>query len=295
VDVRPAHRDGGAAHPGVSLPVEELAEGVAAMLARRPPSEGAGERWAAVLVAAGAADVFLAVACDRSAPGAWERFDAVTAPRVEALLRRRGADPAEAEAVARGLPGLLVVRPASGGARTRIGTWNGLAPLSAWISVVAVREWMAQRRARLPGPEAMRTPDAAAGEVEPAAAAPSLPPDPRVARAVAAALDAAWAAFTPKESLAVLWKHRDGVPQRTIAAALGVGESRVSHLLARAAEKIRAAVARAFGGDPGLAAPETREEWEALRAVVATGLSSRAPAPPLPRDATRAPETRAHG
>ena len=57
-----------------------------------------------------------------------------------------------------------------------------------------------------------------------------------------AAVAAAWQTFTTNEALALFYKHRDGLPQKTIAALLGVGEPRVSRLLSRGIERLVDAV-----------------------------------------------------
>ena len=64
------------------------------------------------------------------------------------FLRRRGAAVDEAEAIADDTLSTLATPPPRGGARTRIGTYDGRGALKSWLSTVAWRQLITTWRGR---------------------------------------------------------------------------------------------------------------------------------------------------
>ena len=266
--LRRAYDAGAAEHGRFALPYETFARRVLALTERRLTRGGrspAPGETAAALERAALADVYLAVACDERAPLAWERFVLRFEPLLVAMAVRRGASHSEAEQIARDLPGQLFTPPDDGSARTRLGTFDGSGSLSGWLAVIVARRIADARRAAA-RPHAPLDPDTAAREADdPVAAAIGS----ESARRFADAVGSAWRRLTPRESLALLLLHRDGLSQSQIARAMAVGEPRVSRIVAVATEKLRAAVSRDVG-----AAGDDAATWVALRAAAAKSLAS---------------------
>jgi RNA polymerase sigma factor (sigma-70 family) len=227
---------------------------------------------AAALQRAAGADVYLTVACDENVAGAWEIFTSRFVPRLRGLARKRGARATEADDLANHLPSELAQAPANGETRTRIGRFDGSSSLFSWLTVICLRRLVDRRRARAVRP-------IPAGSV-PDQPAPARQADPsrRIADAEAAhrfrtSLAAAWNELSPQESLALLWKHRDGLRQKQIAALLGVGTPRVSRIVKRAIEKLRDGVSRG----------EENSSWSALLRAVEKHMETLAAGSELPR------------
>ncbi len=86
---------------------------------------------------------------------------------------------------------------------------------------------------------------------------------------MSAAFAEAWRGPTPRERSAVVLRHRDGLPQTSVAASLGVGPPRVTRLLQSAVLKLRLALARR-GVEPERAARDEVLRASLLRGVEAT-------------------------
>jgi RNA polymerase sigma factor (sigma-70 family) len=266
--LRRAFDAGAAEHGPFALPRETFARRVLALTERRftrcGRSPGEGE-MAAALERAALPDVYLAVACDERVPEAWERFARRFEPLVVAMALRRGASRAEAEQIARDLPGRLFTPPEDGSAPTRLGTFDGSGSLSGWLAVIVARRVADVRRATARPQEPLDPDIAARDAADPVATAIGG----EAARRFTDAIDEAWRRLTPRESLALLLLHRDGLSQAQIARAMSVGEPRVSRIVAAATEKLRAAVARRVG-----AAGDDAATWVALRAAAAKSLAT---------------------
>ena len=240
-------------------------------------------------------DLFLAVACEERAPGAWEAFHSRYAPRVRSLALRQGATPQQAEGLAEEMGGALLLPPARGRARTRLGTFDGTGSLAAWLAAVVAHRLADLRRARQSRSldEALRREEEDGAAPDPALADSRSDPAPRAAsreeaarleRAVRGALEG----LTRREREAILGKYRDGLSQEDIARRMGVGSPRVSRLLAAAHGKIGRAVRAEAGG----AAPEPGEDasWADLRDAIGVCLAT-----PVPGDESGEEGTRIHG
>jgi RNA polymerase sigma-70 factor (ECF subfamily) len=280
--LRGGHDAGRAAHPGIDLPHEAFARRATDLAQRRlrrigPALAAAGyaAALAEALSRAALADLFLAVACEEGVPGAWDAFAARYGPVVAALALRRGASRQEAEDLSREIPGDLFAPPPGGGARTRLGTYDGTGSLTAWLGVLVHRRLVDQRRAAALGPAPVdpeRAEAVAAGSsgADPAAAAL----DAETARRFGEALRDVWGSLSPRETLAVLLRYRDGLPQTDIARLLAVGEPRVSRILAGAAEKIRAAVQRRVGARPAVGSEDPDRLRAALQEALVKSMAS---------------------
>lgn len=264
-----AFAEGRTAWPGVSLERAALRRALARLETRRAGSP-AGESSTATLTAH-PSDLFLAVACDQGAPGAWESFAREFTPRLRGLLRKRGASDSEAAEMLAELPGLLCQPPADGRASTRIGTYDASGSLFSWLAVVALRTVNQKRRSTRPdAPTDTRLSTIVTLRSMPSGAAIA----DEAARRFEAALSAAWASLTTRERLAVLLRFRDGLSGKEIARMLGVGEPRVSRLVESGLGRLRDAARRQMtqaASGPSLAESTV---WKALGEVLAKHLAS---------------------
>lgn len=227
-------------------------------------------------------DLYLAVACDTGIPAAWEALQRDLPARLEALALKRGASAAEAEEVTQDVIGDLLTPSSRSAFRTHLGSFEGAGTLFSWVAGIALRKLFARRKTR------PSVPFHGAGEPgapEPAAG-PERAPDPAEltidrdeAERTLAALQEAWTRLTPRESLAVVLKFRDGLPQTGIARILDVGEPRVTRLIQGAVEKIREVFRKApFRGIGNGGA----QFWSSLRSALENHLASSGTAPPQP-------------
>jgi RNA polymerase sigma factor (sigma-70 family) len=186
------------------------------------------------------ADLFIAVACDAGTPGAWETLASRFFKLLTGLAVKQGLAPDEADELISELPGLLQEPPAGGGASSLIGTYEGAGRLLAFLAVIVVRRAVDRIRRRRPA----ETPEERAS-----LAARTVPDDPaalaiegETARAVESALGEGWKRLSGRESLALLYRFRDGLPQKRIAELFQVGEPRLSVILKTALDKVRSAM-----------------------------------------------------
>lgn len=271
--------DGERAHGPLGLAFDVYAARVTALVRQRLERAGAEPTPAAIVHAlerTALGDLYLAIACDERLPAAWEAFVGRFSPRLRALARRRGAREDEADAIARELPGALVAPPALGGARTRMGTFDGSGSLLAWLATIVAYRLVDPHRAPRTEPieAVLRAEESSARRVAPTADASADPASLAVADESRArfsdALAGAWAHLAPRERLAVGWKYRDGLSQIDIARLLGVGPPRASRILARAVEKLRVGLGsevRARRGDDDPAS------WRALERAIEVHLA----------------------
>ena len=274
------HREGVAAHSGVRLEAEPFGDEVRwrAETGGADESESARERLARMERLAGGPDLYLAIGCDLSAVGAWDRLTAAYVPRLARALTAQGVPPAEADAVAADLPGDLIQPPRDAAVRTRLGLYRGLSSLFSFLTVAALRRFTNRLRSRKPASldaHPVRDGEDLGAAPELSARASDSPLDDLVGEEAGERVDAillaAWRDFTPKEALALLYKFRDGLPQTTIAAMLRVGEPRVSRLLARGIDRLREALAAVIGSRRDRLSPS---EWAAVRTALERRLAT---------------------
>jgi RNA polymerase sigma factor (sigma-70 family) len=287
--LRRGFQAGVAEHGRLDLPFEDFARRALDCASRRVEESGlprTPEQTAEVLERLAAADLYLAAACDLGLPPAWQVFTERFLPRLRRFARSRGASETEAEDLTRDLPGDLALPPASGSARSRIGTYEGTGNLFGWLAVIVLRRLADRARA----PRLVRAGDPAAGEEEDDAPRAAIDRDDpagaaeagEAARSVGRAFPAAWRTLTPQEALALLYRFRDGLAQREIARLFQVTESRISHLLRGATGKLRDALVREVRDLEPDRWPDGDRLWHALSAQVARFWSS-SPAPSDPR------------
>jgi len=235
-----AHAAGLAAHPGIDLPFDQFAR-------RLVEDSGAGDDSVAPVSLASrisniqAADYYLASACERSCPDAWERLLELYLPRLRAMALRWGASDADADDVARDLPGELASAPVHGRCSTQLGSYHGTGSLLAWLGTIVDRALSRRTRKRTPAADAHL-------DIHVARDAPP-PPDHVVhsetGERVSVAFEGALLDLSAREFLLVAAKFRDGRSQRDIADQLDISEARVSFLMKRALDRLRDAVRRA--------------------------------------------------
>jgi len=280
---------GVAEHGRLDLPFDDFACRALACAARRVEESGlprTADQTAQVLERLAAADLYLALACDAGLPRAWQAFTERFLPRLRGFARSRGASEAEADDLTRDLPGDLALPPASGTARSRIGTYEGTGNLFGWLAVIVLRRLADRARA----PRAVRAGDPVSdeeGEDAPRAAIDRDDPADaaeadETARAVERAFPAAWRTLTSQEALVLLYKYRDGLAQREIARLFRVTESRISHVLRGATGKLRDGLTREVRDLEPDRWSDADRFWHVLGAQVARFWSS-SPVPPDPR------------
>jgi RNA polymerase sigma factor (sigma-70 family) len=245
-----------AACPGIALPLGPFAGRALAIARTRDPV--APDRALALM---SLEDLFLAVACDAGAAGAWETFQARYLPRVRGLADRLGASSDEARELTETLPGYLCEPPPAGQARTRLGTYDGTGSLFGWLSIIVRRRILLGRRAPGARESSSGPTSRASRDSEPLPSALNV----EGAGLLEEAFRTAWSRFSPLERIVFLFRFRDGRSQKEIAGTLQVSEPRVSVLLKQARAKLQETVLQRLG--PGLAGGDG--EWNALRDAVA--------------------------
>ena len=276
--LRRVHEVARSAHPTLDVPFETFARAAHRTAAARMEKLGLAGDAAQFEDAYGrvrGADLLLAQACELNLEGAWDLLHDAYAPRLTAVARRQGIKGADAESLANEVLATLAMPPASGVARTRMGTFGGACTLAGWLAVVLTRRIAADARRKHPV-----SLDASGNEgtPDPMERTPHDPLQEVVDHETRTALEVAfadvWGSLTAKEQLALAAKFRDGRKQREIAALLGVGEPRVSRLVGQALRKVRAAFEEAINDHSG--------SWDALLGAVQRALAtSAADVPPF--------------
>ena len=302
VDVlRTGHAAGIDRYGDLGLPFESYAADVVELVrsARAAMGLETNELQLAAAVAKRAlADLYLTRACEhapKAAPGGDSPWDVLVArfhDRLVAAAVREGMRGAEPERRASALLGDLALEPVKSNHRTRIGAFAGMGALWPWLASQLVRAVWRQRE------KAARA-DAHEDQLERTSAdarASRSKPKPVWAEAVGseagdaleAAIGDAWSALPDRARTCFILKHRHRVPQRRIAALLGVGEPAVS----RQVKKVVDAIREAAGKQAALCADATTrggEVWEELKARLASTVTRLAAAGP-PMDGVVAEE-----
>lgn len=212
-----------------------------------------------------ASDLYLAIACDTMASGSWEALSRRFFADLRAVAIKAGASEAEAEELARELPGSLIHPPPGAGTRTRLGTYDGSGSLFSWMASIA-RNQLADRHRR---------------------SAPSVAPPHRVhtpaemivgaetGERLEEALRHALLDLPMRESLLLVWKFCDDLPQHQMAVRLGISEARVSQLMKRTVDRVRASVLEQIRDESSPTWASREELWAALRNIVGQLLDTR--------------------
>lgn len=287
------HVEGRQRWGGLSLPLPVYAERVLALVLRRLRLTGDARPICVreVLQRAALADLFLAIACDQDLPGAWERLHEVLYAPLLALARRRLPPGVTADEVVVDVIAGLLVPPAHGEARRRIGTYDGTGSLLGWSTAILVRA-LADRGRGAPSAPRRIAPLADVRGDDQAAPDPISAEDPlaaaldaETATELRTALQRTWSTLTPQQALVLALRYRDGVPQTRIAKMLAVSESRVSRVLASAVAAIRAGLEASLGS---FCETDPDRLWRALHAEFGRRLQE-STAPADHRQVERAP------
>jgi RNA polymerase sigma factor (sigma-70 family) len=257
--LRDAHARGARAHPSFAVGAETFARSASGRIAAFLGGAGVpapAERVAAGVRGAAVEDLYLAVACEERVPGAWEAVAAQLSPPLLRSAARRGA--ADPDALVQDVLGALALEASGTDPRPLLSTYAGQGSLVGFATLLLARRmardarspWTRRRR-----PFAQRDPEG--GDEPVVREAPDVrgvEPAEAVAGRDAAArfdrgLERAFLALTPRERLALVLKHRDGLAQQEVARVLGIGPPRVSRLLASAVDRLRDAVGRDAGTD----------------------------------------------
>ena len=271
-----AYETGRSEHPGLGLDYGPFATRVVE-LARarleRARVAATESRIEEILPRLAAADLFLAIACDRDVPGAWARLMDLHGGRLRSLARRLGVSDADADELAQDVTSEVSTPAAKSRTRTVLGTFDGSGSLHAWLSVILRRRIADRHRAHRPASldESDIESRAAAGPGPAAAAA-----DRESVDSLRGLFRAAFADLTPRERLVIDFRYRLGVRQIEIARLLRVGPPRVSRILAHAVGKIRESISALEPSAPGT--------WEQLAAAMQTFLAEQGQPSAAPND-----------
>ena len=249
-------RVGAEAHPTVRLERDGFSRGAIERAGWTAADNGGTEidALSAMDLRGRSPDLYLVMACDTGRDGAWDRLCATCLPAVARSLTAQGIPHVEADAIASELPGHLIQPPRHGRTRTRLGGYRGASSLTTFLAVAALALRTNQRRERpIASLEQLGPPGSDPGIASDAPPLALRLADAEAAAQLKVALPAAWARLTRQESLALLFKCRDDLPQRTIATMLGVGAPRVSRLIDSAHARLRAGLASASMRDGGVA------------------------------------------
>jgi RNA polymerase sigma factor (sigma-70 family) len=269
--LRRAFSAGAAAHPGVVLGFDEFAGRFGSLIRGRVVGLGLDptpDRLAAWAERAAHADLYLAIAAALGAPGAWDRLARLLRPRLRGLALKRGARDPSADTLAADVLADMALPASKGAAGPLIGTYAGSGSLFGWAAVLLVRRLSRAGRRAAASLDADDAPEPASRSVpDPGGSAE----DAEETRRFETAFAEAWIGLSPRERLALAWKHRDGLAQRDIGRLLRLGESRVSRVVAaaqaRLRESLRGRLATLEGPAPG------ERLWGLLAAAVARGLA----------------------
>ena len=273
-------------HAGLVLAPEDFELALLARVAarqRRAGLEPTASQTREMLLTTSGADLYLVLCCDKRMAGAWERLTESYEPRLRKLALYLGMR--DVEPLAADLFGNLAGPAKETWAHTKLGSYLGAGTLFAWLGVILRRQVADVARRK------------SAREVTVAQTEVVESSDPlehaminELAGQLREVLHIAWESLDDRERLVVLCKYRVGLGQRTIAALLGLSESRVSRIVSQAVARIRSTLVRHLEREqPGRWGDEDRL-WHALMHVVATHLSQAGPV----EHPTKAGETR-HG
>ena len=272
---------------GLDLPFESYAKKVFSLVCGRleqgqiPKSK---ERILEVLELTACMDLYLTIACENGIPGAWEAFMQYYIPKLRSIAVHQKCPSGSAEELALNTAGDLFQPPPQGGARTRLGTYDGSGSLSAWLAVIVKRRIIDSFREQ-------KTVSTDNGSFELSSnITESYPtgtsPNPAILFISKEAggifkevLQESWIKLTSREALVIILKYRENLPQKEIARLLKVGEPRLSRILKKAVEKIREAVHRGFHQHFPDNKWDTNQLWNALKAAVEDHLAT-FPTPP---------------
>ncbi len=193
------------------------------------------------------ADLYLAIACNRSSEKAWRVLTSRFHPLMRAQIQERGLRSPESDNLARTILSDLAFLP-SGTSRTRIGTFQGTSGLRKWLSVIVDRR-LADRARERSFAEFDEEDDHSCSRPSGGSAPSNGSQNPvtNVLATEAGALlrkgfAAGWTNLNPGEQTALILKYRDDRRQNTIADLFGVGEPRISKVLKSAVDKIRTSI-----------------------------------------------------
>ena len=273
-------------HAGLVLAREDFEVSLLARVTarlRRAGLEPAPSQTREMLLTTSGADLYLVICCDKRMAGAWERLTGSYEPRLRKLALYLGVR--DVEPLAADLFGNLASPAKDTWARTKLGSYLGAGTLFAWLGVILRRQVAdvarrkSSREISLAQPEFVKSSD----PLERAMIN-------ELSGQLRDVLHVAWETLDDRERLVVLCKYREGLGQRTIAALLGLSESRISRIVSQAVARIRSTLVRHLEREqPGRWGDDGRL-WHALMHVVATHLAQAGPV----EHPTKAGETR-HG
>jgi RNA polymerase sigma factor (sigma-70 family) len=284
--VRAGWEAGRAKNPAVAVLADVFEARVADLAGQRWRAQGLDptpERVAAFVAGASLADVYLTTACEAGDARAWEAFTERYQARLEAYAAGRRGSAADPEAVVAELLAELSKPPPRGASRTLIGTFDGTGSFVGWLSIVLLRRIAARARAK--SARSINPPDAA----EPRADEPTLPrgedarpaegptalATPEAAAAFMHSLNRAWRTLSTQQRLALVLNYRDRWTKRRIGEALGVGEDRVSRVVAAGVGRLSLALTVARDTASGADADAIRQVFAA---AITRRLASSGPA-----------------
>lgn len=288
--IRRAYQQGTKEYGRLPLGFHSFAGAVVDRVRRRFDRACAGnrdERIGSILSRIAGADLYLAVACENRAEGAWQVFSDRFLPRLRRFMLRKGIPENEADEILADLPGDLFVPPPGSRAASRIGTYDGSGQLFYWLVTIILRRRADRTRARKRtgslegenGPEGPEPRQSADETIDPEQIATVQ----ETCRRIMDAVRSAWRELTPRHLLLLRFKFLTRRSQKEMARTLGVSEALVSHLLRDGVEKTRQAVETQVVRESGDAWPDSDRLWSALSDLLGQN-SAPAEVEALPRD-----------
>ena len=211
-------------------------------------------------------DLVLAIAWQLGSELAWARYAELFEDTVRKAAVAQGADDERARALAAALPGELF------GPHSDLARYQGRGALAGWLTVRVRRRVIDE--ARRPRTEALSPAHERADEAHDASSG-VLADETRTR--LRDALTPLAEELTDREATALLLKHRHGMPQRSIARALGISDSRVTRLVQSAFDKLGTRLRSAFPDGRPTGFPGMDFVWRELDSLRNEGQTSLTP------------------
>lgn len=223
-----------ACHGDLGITAEEYSDRLEAILQKHLGPAPPAAEVAARLASLHKTDLYLAIACARQNPCAWERFLMLYGDYVQVVARVVSPSREVAGDLAGNLPGHLFLPGRSGACR--MASYDGQATLATWLRVIITRQASNVRTANRP--ESLADLPDVVDELGLRRIESGLR-SAKYAAMVSQAYDAAGAALSDRERLVIRWKFQDELSAQEIAGLLKVHPSTVCRLLQNTYRKLK--------------------------------------------------------
>jgi len=251
-----AYSTGYAQHGDLNLELRQFVPHLALIASKHVGPDPTVDTLQALITRLCAADLYLAAACSHNSESAWHRFSLLHRQRLRRAARCFCSSPQEAAELADSVMGHLFLPDKSG--RSRIMSYDGLSPLSAWLITVLKRNAIKQRK---------RT----SGRFEPLESIPDIPDHRSEAKLgeelraskygelIATTFRDAVTSLTERQRLFLYLHYEQELQTHEIARIFQVSCATVNRQLGRAKEALRDETVLALSCTHGLSAPAVEE------------------------------------